>query len=105
MKYIAIIVPNEALTNETALSTVMFLTGDMAKKTVQADIPTSYFNYYFYGATIEVVEYENGQITDIHDIKSSDVAEFGLGVSYALTFNPATTGQPDTDVNILKLKR
>ncbi len=91
MEYITIITPNEEPENAETLSSVFFLTGDMAKKSIQTHIPTKYFKYYYYGATIEVVDYENGRINDIRDVNNDDAASLGLGITYALTFNPATT--------------
>ena len=68
---------------------VVFITGDLKHRVIQYNgIDTSYFTYYYYGSTLEVVEIDAGmRILDIHDITLDDAEYFGLYCNNILTYN------------------
>ncbi|MCR4739801.1 MAG: hypothetical protein K5886_06020 [Lachnospiraceae bacterium] len=105
MENIAIITPVEDIKSEEVLSDIRFLTGDDSKSVIRAKIPGKYFQYYYHGATIEVVDYEDGQVRSVRDIKSDDIPQFNIGVSYGLTFNPVTTESLATNGNVYILNQ
>lgn len=91
-KCLAYIWPAEDYTDkEFAMANVNFINGPFAKKSMQCRLTTSIYKYYFWGVTFEVVSVtDQGYISTVADVRKEDLAEFGMGIAHALTFNSVT---------------
>lgn len=76
---------------EMANCYVRYVTGPFAHKTARYNLKTDIYRYYYWGVTFEVVTIdEQGTITEVADVKKGDLAEFGMGIVHAITYNSGT---------------
>lgn len=88
MKGLAIIVPLEDINKEHVYSELYFIDLSNRHKVIKTYVPHNIFKYYFYGATLEVVELDNNNnCVNIHDITKDDMIEYSISLSYALTLS------------------
>lgn len=92
-KALTFIKPLEDYTNKfNVKAEIRFLTGERKGKKGIYEVTTDIFKYYFFGVTLEVVEFDKiGNIINIRDVKSDEFEEFHMGLLKTYSFNIETT--------------